>query len=43
MVELVEMVYVEPQPADVTLQLRRVLNAGAEVVLVPSPSSRRWP
>lgn len=35
-VELVEMVYVEPQPADVTLQLRRVLNAGAEVVLVPS-------
>lgn len=35
MVELVEMVYVEPQPADVTLQLRRVLNAGAEVVLVP--------
>jgi branched-chain amino acid transport system substrate-binding protein len=36
MVELVEMVYVEPQPADVTLQLRRVLNAGAELVLVPS-------
>jgi len=35
-VNLVEMVYVEPQPADVTLQLRRVLNAGAEVVLVPS-------
>ena len=35
-VELVEMVYVEPQPADVTLQLRRVLNAGAEVVLVPA-------
>jgi len=35
-VELVEMVYVEPQPADVTLQLRRVLNAGAELVLVPS-------
>lgn len=35
-VTLVEMVYVEPQPADVTLQLRRVLNAGAEVVLVPS-------
>ncbi len=33
---LVEMVYVEPQPADVTLQLRRVLNAGAEVVLVPT-------
>lgn len=35
-VHLVEMVYVEPQPADVTLQLRRVLNAGAEVVLVPT-------
>lgn len=34
-VQLVEMVYVELQPADVTLQLRRVLNAGAEVVLVP--------
>lgn len=34
--ELVEMVYVEPQPADVTLQLRRVLNNGAELVLVPS-------
>lgn len=33
---LVEMVFVEPQPADVTLQLRRVLNAGAEVVLVPT-------
>jgi branched-chain amino acid transport system substrate-binding protein len=33
---LVEMVYVEPQPADVTLQLRRVLNAGAELVLVPT-------
>ena len=36
MIELVEVVYVEPQPADLTLQLRRVLNAGAEVVLVPS-------
>ncbi len=35
-VNLVEMVYVEPQPADVTLQLRRVLNAGAELVLVPT-------
>lgn len=35
-IDLVEMVYVEPQPADVTLQLRRVLNAGAEVVLVPA-------
>ena len=36
MISLVEMVYVEPQPADVTLQLRRVLNAGAELVLVPT-------
>lgn len=35
--DLVEVVYVEPQPADLTLQLRRVLNAGAEVVLVPGP------
>ena len=35
-IDLVETVYVEPQPADVTLQLRRVLNAGAEVVLVPA-------
>ncbi len=35
-VELVEMVFVEPQPADVTLQLRRVLNAGAELVLAPA-------
>ena len=36
MIDLVEMVYVEPQPADVTLQLRRVLNAGAELILVPT-------
>jgi branched-chain amino acid transport system substrate-binding protein len=36
MINLVEMVYVEPQPADVTLQLRRVLNAGAELILVPT-------
>ncbi len=35
-VSLVEMVYVDVQPTDVTLQLRRVLNAGAEVVLVPT-------
>lgn len=35
-VELVETVYVDLQPNDVTLQLRRVLNAGAEVVLVPT-------
>ena len=35
-ITLVEMVYVEPQPADVTLQLRRVLNAGAELILVPT-------
>ncbi|MDM7941412.1 MAG: ABC transporter substrate-binding protein [Hydrogenophaga sp.] len=36
MMSLVEMVYVEPQPADLTLQLRRVLNAGAELILVPT-------
>ena len=36
MINMVEMVYVEPQPADVTLQLRRVLNAGAELILVPT-------
>lgn len=35
-VNLVEMVFVDVQPTDVTLQLRRVLNAGAEVVLVPT-------
>jgi len=34
--QLVELVYAELQPADLTLQLRRVLNAGAEVVVVPS-------
>ncbi|WP_382156073.1 ABC transporter substrate-binding protein [Hydrogenophaga sp. ANAO-22] len=33
---LVEMVFVDVQPTDVTLQLRRVLNAGAEVILVPT-------
>lgn len=36
MINLVEMIYVEPQPADLTLQLRRVLNAGAELILVPT-------
>ena len=35
-VQLIEVVYAELQPADLTLQLRRVLNAGAEVVMVPS-------
>jgi branched-chain amino acid transport system substrate-binding protein len=35
-VNLVEMVFVDVQPTDVTLQLRRVLNAGAEVILVPT-------
>lgn len=34
--ELVEMVYAEVQPADLTLQIRRVLNGGAEVVLAPA-------
>lgn len=36
LVSLVEMVFVDMQPTDVTLQLRRVLNAGAEVILVPT-------
>ncbi|WP_382321122.1 ABC transporter substrate-binding protein [Hydrogenophaga sp. UC242_53] len=36
LVNLVEMVFVDVQPTDVTLQLRRVLNAGAEVILVPT-------
>ncbi len=35
-VHLVEMVFVDVQPTDVTLPLRRVLNAGAEVILVPT-------
>lgn len=36
LVDLVEMVYVEPQPADLTLQLRRVLGNGAELILAPA-------
>ncbi|MBT2302015.1 ABC transporter substrate-binding protein [Variovorax paradoxus] len=35
-VELVEVVYAEAQPADLTLQMRRVTNAGAEVILAPA-------
>jgi branched-chain amino acid transport system substrate-binding protein len=35
-VQLIEVVYAEVQPADLTLQLRRVLNAGAEVIVMPS-------
>jgi branched-chain amino acid transport system substrate-binding protein len=35
-VQLIEVVYAELQPADLTLQLRRVLNAGAEVIVMPS-------
>ncbi|MBI5900790.1 MAG: ABC transporter substrate-binding protein [Rhodocyclales bacterium] len=34
--DLVEMVYVEPQPADLTLQLRRVLSNGAELIIAPA-------
>ncbi len=34
--ELVEIVYAEVQPADLTLQMRRVTNAGAEVILAPA-------
>ena len=32
-VDLVEVVYAEPAPADLTLQVRRVVNAGAEAIL----------
>lgn len=35
-VELVEIVFAEIQPADLTLQMRRVTNAGAEVILAPA-------
>lgn len=35
-VELVEVVFAEVQPADLTLQMRRVTNAGAEVILAPA-------
>lgn len=35
-VELVETVYAEVQPADLTLQMRRVTNAGAEAILAPA-------
>jgi branched-chain amino acid transport system substrate-binding protein len=34
--DLVEVVYAEVQPADLTLQMRRVTNAGAEVILAPA-------
>jgi branched-chain amino acid transport system substrate-binding protein len=35
-VDLVEVVFAEVQPADLTLQMRRVTNAGAEVILAPA-------
>ncbi|CAN7742172.1 ABC transporter substrate-binding protein [Variovorax sp. LjRoot290] len=35
-VELVEVVFAEAQPADLTLQMRRVTNSGAEVILAPA-------
>ena len=35
-VELVEVVFAEVQPADLTLQMRRVTNAGAELILAPA-------
>lgn len=35
-VDLVEVVFAEVQPADLTLQIRRVTNAGAEVILAPA-------
>ncbi len=34
--DLVEVVYAESAPADLTLQIRRVLNAGAEAVIAPA-------
>jgi len=34
--DLVEIVFAEVQPADLTLQMRRVTNAGAEVILAPA-------
>lgn len=39
-VELVETLITELQPADLTLQIRRVVNAGAEVVLVPGTTQQ---
>jgi branched-chain amino acid transport system substrate-binding protein len=35
-IELVEIVFAEVQPADLTLQMRRVTNAGAELILAPA-------
>ncbi|HEY2559317.1 MAG TPA: ABC transporter substrate-binding protein [Caldimonas sp.] len=35
-IDLVEVVYAEVQPADLTLQMRRVTNAGAELILAPA-------
>jgi branched-chain amino acid transport system substrate-binding protein len=35
-IDLVEVVFAEVQPADLTLQMRRVINAGAEVILAPA-------
>lgn len=39
-VELVETLITEIQPADMTLQIRRVVNAGADVVLVPGTTQQ---
>lgn len=35
-IDLVEVVYAEAAPADLTLQVRRVVNAGAEAILAPA-------
>ena len=35
-ISLVEVVFAEIQPADLTLQMRRVTNAGADVILAPA-------
>ena len=35
-IDLVEVIYAEPAPADLTLQIRRVVNAGAEAIIAPA-------
>ncbi len=35
-IDLIEVIYAEPAPADLTLQIRRVVNAGAEAIIAPA-------
>jgi branched-chain amino acid transport system substrate-binding protein len=35
-IDLLEVIYAEPAPADLTLQIRRVVNAGAEAIIAPA-------